>query len=778
MKCVVLLLVAQSFSLVPPRCLRCEGTSCDCSRQNLTRVPAAASPLVSDLDLSFNRLEEILKHDFLTYGSLKALLMNNNEIRSVQDEALVPLIRLERLDLSHNRLETLSSAWFQKLSSLLYLNLLGNKYTTVGDGNVFQGLRRLRILQVGGASLQSVKRGHFSGLSDVDQLFFDGRNLQEYEEGGLKETGPIGLVTLDLNGVFARNPAIVRSILSDVVYPNTTLTFTDTSFLRKTLVSPFGFAANLGATSIVFRNVNMSVAACKEILNLLSRSNLTSLTLDGVQMLQTHETASLDQLQMHSLEAIVLKNIEVTSFYNFPSLVFLKSLMTLARRVSLLNSNWFAIPCEVSIDFTELQFLDISDNIFSDLTLSELMCYGGGVLLGLRTLNVSRNHLRSVSSRLFAELPKLQNIDMSGNRLKDMPECCRWPDSLRFLNLSSCHLTAVTRCLPPSLRVLDLSNNHLTEFDTELPFLTHLDVSGNKIGNLPAGGLYPRLTVLSVQNNNLQKLSSKDLQAYKALRRLKAGENPYFCSCEFVAFMTGGRMNHRKLLGGELDFYVCSSPDAERGRRVSDVRLPAFRCHTASALAALCSGILGVCLLAAAAWRRFSVGWYIRMTCAWLRAKRKPRLKKGPPQYDAFVSYSDMDSAWVETHLVPELEQSHPPVRLCLHKRDFLPGGWILDNIMDAIEKSHRTLFVLSRHFVRSEWCVYELDYTHFRLFDQNDDTVVLILLEPIDKRTIPKKFCRLRRAMNSRTYLEWPADGGQLAAFWKRLRAAIQRHD
>lgn len=118
-----------------------------------------------------------------------------------------------------------------------------------------------------------------------------------------------------------------------------------------------------------------------------------------------------------------------------------------------------------------------------------------------------------------------------------------------------------------------------------------------------------------------------------------------------------------------------------------------------------------------------------------------------------------MDSGWVDAHLIPELEQTEPPLQFCLHKRDYIPRSWILDNIMDAIEKSHRTLFVLSQNFVRSEWCPYELNYTHFQLFDQNNDTVVLILLEPIDKNTIPKMFSKLWRVMNSKTYLDWPDD-------------------
>ncbi|KAL3066678.1 hypothetical protein OYC64_016592 [Pagothenia borchgrevinki] len=240
--------------------------------------------------------------------------------------------------------------------------------------------------------------------------------------------------------------------------------------------------------------------------------------------------------------------------------------------------------------------------------------------------------------------------------------------------------------------------------------------------------------------------------------------------------MRSGLTNHQVTFVDGLKSYVCDSPDAVRGKIAADARLSVFECHTALASSLLCAGILLFFLLVVGLCHKFSVVWYMRMTWAWLRAKRKPKLKKGELEYDAFVSFSEMDSGWVEAHLVPELEQVEPRLRLCLHKRDFVPGGWILDNIMDAIEKSHRTLFVLSQSFIRSEWCKYELNYTHFRLFDHNDDTVVLILLEPIDKETVPKKFCKLRRVMNSRTYLEWPEDHDQIPGFWHSLRTAIKK--
>ncbi|ERE92545.1 toll-like receptor [Cricetulus griseus] len=137
------------------------------------------------------------------------------------------------------------------------------------------------------------------------------------------------------------------------------------------------------------------------------------------------------------------------------------------------------------------------------------------------------------------------------------------------------------------------------------------------------------------------------------------------------------------------------------------------------------------------------------------------------PMPPCSLCYCEQDSYWVENLMVQQLENSEPPFKLCLHKRDFVPGKWIIDNIIDSIEKSHKTLFVLSENFVRSEWCKYELDFSHFRLFDENNDAGILVLLEPIEKKAIPQRFCKLRKIMNTKTYLEWPLDEGQQEVFW-----------
>lgn len=57
----------------------------------------------------------------------------------------------------------------------------------------------------------------------------------------------------------------------------------------------------------------------------------------------------------------------------------------------------FVMPCPTSHHLKNLQYFDVSDNLLTDMTLSEMLCDGAGVLKDLRVLNVSGNALKVVS---------------------------------------------------------------------------------------------------------------------------------------------------------------------------------------------------------------------------------------------------------------------------------------------------------------------------------------------------------------------------------------------
>ena len=60
-------------------------------------------------------------------------------------------------------------------------------------------------------------------------------------------------------------------------------------------------------------------------------------------------------------------------------------------------------------------------------------------------------------------------------------------------------------------------------------------------------------------------------------------------------------------------------------------------------------------------------------------------------EFDALVCYKfDTDNDYVINEIMNSLEQiCEPPLELCVHERDFVPGLYIKDNIKNAIKQSN-----------------------------------------------------------------------------------------
>ncbi len=83
-----------------------------------------------------------------------------------------------------------------------------------------------------------------------------------------------------------------------------------------------------------------------------------------------------------------------------------------------------------------------------------------------------------------------------------------------------------------------------------------------------------------------------------------------------------------------------------------------------------------------------------------------------------YISYNVHDELWVMRELLPQLE-GEQGWKLCLHHRDFEPGKPIMDNIVDGIYSSRKTICVISCHYLESEWCSRDIQVASFRLFDE-----------------------------------------------------------
>lgn len=161
--------------------------------------------------------------------------------------------------------------------------------------------------------------------------------------------------------------------------------------------------------------------------------------------------------------------------------------------------------------------------------------------------------------------------------------------------------------------------------------------------------------------------SHSDLQQYKRLQNLKAGQNKFVCTCDFVAFLNSDIQKSGDVqLTDEEESYICDSPLHLQGKPVGTVHLSFAVCHQVLFVSLSCGVALFVGVLTGVLLWRLHAFWYVKMTWAWLKAKRSSRrrqlLRVGADtetllSYDAFVSYSERDTFWVENYLVPELEE-------------------------------------------------------------------------------------------------------------------------
>ena len=140
--------------------------------------------------------------------------------------------------------------------------------------------------------------------------------------------------------------------------------------------------------------------------------------------------------------------------------------------------------------------------------------------------------------------------------------------------------------------------------------------------------------------------------------------------------------------------------------------------------------------------------------------------------YDAFVSYAEEDRQFGVHDMIANVEKKGD-FRLCFHSRDFIPGLDIAENITNAIHKSRRTICVLSRNYIKSHWCMYELNMGRMESIysREGNDVLFLVLYEGIEASSMPLV---LMDIIDRKSYIEFPNDAQGNVVFWDKMRETI----
>ncbi|XP_073694371.1 toll-like receptor 1 [Garra rufa] len=758
----------------------------DLSNSNLTRMPSHLSNSIEYLDVSHNNISSIVHTDLSSLTHLCLLKVTHCGLQYISPDAFSSNSEMKVLNISNNHLMVIPNLCLPKLR---ILDLSSNVYPSYALPDSFGNLSYLSILAIGSKDATSVNVADFGPLQNIclnKLIFGDGTELRNYENGSFSQFKSLQEVVLKVS--FCQRFDIFTNMIMDFdqsrtkkiqlvkLFPNQCtiktdpfMAFKDLHFLSNlTIVDTW---LNSSVMVKLFRNVWKSSFEETVFLNITYNED----TPDGFQLPKQNHTTNL--------RAFVLDGVRHHQ-YHYPTFNVSVELVNKLTYMKFSGTGMNILPCNLISAIKSLRVLDLSNNLLDESGFWWFGCSSQKVFPALRKLSLSHNRFNDLAeiAKKVNDMKFLESLDLSFNSIS-IGKPCFWPPHLIELSLGHNNLgNNVFQYLSPFFQKIDLSKTGISVIPLNtislFPRLTYLYLSFNSIQVIPSDFQAPKLVSLHIDQNAITFINQKSMEGLPKLRTLKAGNNPFSCDCDSFWFMT---VFNKSLLSDWPQDYTCSTPPSFSGRRLETYDHRWLSCQPGLQAAVVLSVLFIVGTALAVTVYACDGVWYTKMLWVWIRMKRRgykrvDRLLNASFRYHAFISYSQHDSAWVGSLLVPELERSG--LSLCVHERDFEPGKWIVDNIIHCVEDSYKSLFILSKHFVQSEWCNYELFFAQHRAISVNDDSLVFVLLEPIPADSLPKKFLKLRKLLRRKTYLEWPADERKQRVFWCNLKAILQTVD
>ena len=432
-----------------------------------------------------------------------------------------------------------------------------------------------------------------------------------------------------------------------------------------------------------------------------------------------------------------------------------------------------------------LRYLDVSDNqLGPSLTPYNVTSCG---MRNLTYLSFENNKIQFEHySRFLYNMHSLEVAVLRGNVVsfgtgEPRSELFRHNPRLKVLDLSACEIENIPRSelrKLVQLREIDVSSNKLKTFDLDLGRLTHLErlnLSDNVISYLP-----------QTVTDNLDRLTS-----IGTVITLDLSKNPLICQCPTLEFIQW--IQTTKVVFATKELLTCSTGGAQGLVSVFHIDVMSLRysCMHLHEILAIVLSFVALVTVMTLVYYIYKKRWTIRYLMhtageAWrkrIKMKDARRNGLGTQQYvyDAFVAYSThgRERTWVHTTFREKLENEHG-FRLCIHYRDFKLGRAIDECIVEAINKSRKTILVLSPEFLNSGWCQFEVRMVKERMIEERRDSFVIVIFRPLHQpgAKVPKHLVRL---LERKIYVEWTFDPDGQKLFWSRLVECLradEHHD
>ncbi|KAK0089180.1 hypothetical protein PV325_008626 [Microctonus aethiopoides] len=416
------------------------------------------------------------------------------------------------------------------------------------------------------------------------------------------------------------------------------------------------------------------------------------------------------------------------------------------------------LPEQIPMDATRL-YLD-----GNDLRIIASHAFIGRKKLKVLFLNAS--NIEIVQNRSFNGLRDLEDLHLQDNRIKELRgHEFEGLENLKVLYLHGNEISTIAnRTFAPlrSLKILRLQSNRLTTLTVwTLPTSIEVSLARNPWSCECDYLEVYREWILSTRN---RVADISELRCVFNVTELEAYGDEVFRDNEFgFKLMDGNSSDSIQCTGlTNIDNGIQSNlTKTIIERQALQDYLPLL----ISTLAAFLVIVL-LCMLIFIFRQEFRVWFHSRFGVRIFYRNTEYDRDDRDKLFDAFISYSSKDEAFVVEELAPVLEMGNPSYKLCLHYRDFPVGSFIADTIVQAVESSRRTIMVLSENFIKSEWCRFDFKSAHHQVLRDRRRRLILVLVGDVPQRDLDPD---IRLYLKTNTYLQW---GDKL--FWEKLRFAL----
>ncbi|XP_048236898.1 toll-like receptor 4 isoform X2 [Haliotis rufescens] len=297
-----------------------------------------------------------------------------------------------------------------------------------------------------------------------------------------------------------------------------------------------------------------------------------------------------------------------------------------------------------------------------------------------------------------------------------------------------------------ALRYLDIVGNDIRYMDMgSIRTLISLNVSRNNLVSVPfEHNDLPDLHILDLSVNSITYFDDDTMdmleslgQKNKLVLRLKG--NPLSCSCQSLLFV-------RWIFSSSVTFdsngnYSCVT---EYGALTTTHTVyNEFNYHWTSCqgrfwlpvsitLICLIALLLVSAMLVSRNWTRIAHHILVLMGRGIQRVTRQNFNK------DAYVAHSDEELQFVMQNLRIGLEDLLG-LELILPHRDFLPGQFVADHVVESINKSWKTVLVVSDDFLDDPWSYFIIKSTAYYISNLNPNRVILLMVGNVNRGRLPE---------------------------------------